>query len=372
MKFLIITHVPHKFINQRLYAYGPYVREMCLWERHISELIIVAPLDNNGISEIDLPYSNELIDFRAVPSFNIVNPREVFLTLLKLPRIIYIVWQAFKECDHIHLRCPGNMGLIGSIMQIFFSRKPKTAKYAGNWDWSSKQPLTYRIQQLILRSTMISKNMKVLVYGNWNETRNVIPFFTASYSQKEIRPTEINDIGPSKTVNLIFVGRLHSGKRPSQCIEVVRLLQSRAINCKLDFFGVGPEQDLLAERIVEFGLQDHVTIHGNVDSKTLIKAYEKSHFLVFLSKSEGWPKAVAEAMFWGCLPLTTAVSCVSEMVGHGTRGDIIQSGAQEVAAQIIHYLSFPEKYKLKAKSALIWSREYTLEKFEKEIQNLLS
>ena len=39
-----------------------------------------------------------------------------------------------QDADHIHLRCPGNIGLLGCFSSNFISKKIKTAKYAGNWD----------------------------------------------------------------------------------------------------------------------------------------------------------------------------------------------------------------------------------------------
>jgi hypothetical protein len=38
------------------------------------------------------------------------------------------------------------------------------------------------------------------------------------------------------------------------------------------------------------------------------------------SNSEGWPKAIAEGMFWGCVQLQTAVSCVPYMLDYGKEG----------------------------------------------------
>src|SRR5690606_34200508 len=48
-----------------------------------------------------------------------------------------------------------------------------------------------------------------------------------------------------------------------------------------------------------------------------------SHFLILASKSEGWPKAVAEAMFFGCILIVTPVSCVPWMLNYGSRGILI-------------------------------------------------
>ena len=70
------------------------------------------------------------------------------------------------------------MGLIGAIVNILFPNKQKTAKYAGNWDPKSKQPWSYRLQKWILSNTFLTKNMQVLVYGEWpNQTKNIKPFF---------------------------------------------------------------------------------------------------------------------------------------------------------------------------------------------------
>ena len=109
-------------------------------------------------------------------------------SILVIPKICRSIYKVMKQVNHIHLRCPGNVGILGCIVQVFFPLKSKTAKYAGNWDPKSKQPITYRLQKWILRNTFLSKNIKVLVYGNWpKKSKNILPFFTASYQQHEIK-----------------------------------------------------------------------------------------------------------------------------------------------------------------------------------------
>ena len=110
--------------------------------------------------------------------FNVIGLRNISKSIFAIPSICFIIFKQMKNADHIHLRCPNNMGLLACFVQIFFPNKNKTAKYANNWDWKSTQPFTYRLQQIILRNTLLTKNMKVLVYGNWNDkTKNIIPFF---------------------------------------------------------------------------------------------------------------------------------------------------------------------------------------------------
>jgi glycosyltransferase involved in cell wall biosynthesis len=371
MKFLVITHTMHSFHREMYWAYGPYIREMNLWENHIEELIIVAPLQHSLPNKIDLPYKSLNINFISVPSFSFIGLKSKISVLFLLPVILCKIYKAMQQADHIHLRCPGNMGLLGAIVQIFFSKKIKTAKYAGNWDWNSQQPWSYRVQQKILRNTLLTKNMQTLVYGDWKETKNIKPFFTASYSEKEITDIGTRDFENNKPVKLIFVGALHEGKRPMLGLEVVKQLKDEQINCEMHFYGDGPERNAMEAYISLHKLSESIILHGNVEANAVKKAYQESHFLIFMSMSEGWPKVVAESMFWGCLPLTTAVSCVPEMVGFGNRGDIIDANVGLIVQRVKYYLFNPDDYIQKTENAMIWSRNFTLEKFSYEIEKVL-
>jgi len=100
-----------------------------------------------------------------------------------------IIFKAMYQADHIHLRCPGNIGLLGCVVQILFPFKLKTAKYAGNWDPKAKQPWSYRFQKWLLSNSFLTRNMKVLVYGEWEgSSKNIHPFFTATYWESEKAP----------------------------------------------------------------------------------------------------------------------------------------------------------------------------------------
>ncbi len=90
----------------------------------------------------------------------------------------------------------------------------------------------------------------------------------------------------------------------------------------MDIFGEGILKQSLQEYIKENNLKSNIELHGNVDKEKLKSALKKSDFLLLPSKSEGWPKAVAEAMFFGVIPITTNISCLSWMLDEGTTGNI--------------------------------------------------
>jgi glycosyltransferase involved in cell wall biosynthesis len=276
-----------------------------------------------------------------------------------------------KNADHIHLRCPGNMGLIGCIVQILFPKKTKTAKYAGNWNPKSNQPYTYKIQKWILSNTFLTRNMKVLVYGDWeNQSKNIKPFFTATYSEHEkenIQKTSFSD-----TIEFIFVGSLVSGKNPLYAIKVVHKLIKKGYQASLNVYGEGSERSYLESYIKTNNLENFIVLHGNQNSEIVKKAYQKSHFVILPSKSEGWPKAIAEGMFWGCVPVASKVSCVPFMLDYGNRGILLHMDLDKDVSQIINVAENENTFFAKSKLSAEWSQNYTTDFFETEIKKLLT
>ena len=374
MKFLIITHVQHKTNNGKIYGYGPYIKEMNLWLKYVDEVQVVGPMIDKIVDPIDLAYEHENLSFVSTADFNITSVKEMFKTFLKLPLLWFQIIKAMVWAEHIHLRCPGNMGLLGSFAQIFFPHKMKTAKYAGNWDPDSRQPWSYNVQKWILSNTFLTKNMKVLVYGEWpGQSKNVVPFFTASYSFTEVSSLKflVSSEEP-KTKNLLYVGALSSNKRPLLSIQTTHKLIKEGIDVHLDLFGEGAEREVLEAYIEEHKLEKYVVLHGNQNADVVKEYFQKAHFLIFISKSEGWPKVVAEAMFWGCLPITTNVSCVNYMIGNGERGKITEPNVEDIVKKVKYYLENPAEFEQSSKHAMEWSQQFTLEKFEEEIGKLLN
>lgn len=370
MKFAIITHVIHGKESGNYFGYEPYVREMNLWLKYTSEVLIVAPLQPIPKSPIQDFYQHDKINFTPIPSFDITNIKSALQAVLIMPKIVWVIYQTMKKADHIHLRCPGNIGLLGCFVQILFPSKPKTAKYAGNWDPKAKQPLTYRLQKWILSSTLLTKNMQVLVYGEWeNSTKNIKPFFTASYfekDKKDVRPKVLTD-----TISFLFVGTLSNGKQPLFAVQLIEELFKKGFNVKLTVYGEGSERFMLEKYISDQHLEAIVFLKGNQNQETVRKGYIENHFVVLPSLSEGWPKVVAEGMFWACLPIASKVSCVPNMLDNGDRGLLLDLNLDTDVPKVVSLLNDENLYQLMTVKALHWSRQFTMDTFENEIKLLL-
>ncbi|GAA3613951.1 glycosyltransferase [Flavivirga amylovorans] len=370
MRFLIISHSKHKQRRDTFYGYTPYVREMNLWLKHVDEVEIVAPKINDTISNIDTAYQHNNLTFNQVSFIEFTSFKKTIISLLSLPRIIFTLFRAIKNADHIHLRCPGNIGLLGCLVQVFFPQKIKTAKYAGNWDPKSKQPISYRIQKWILSSRLLTRNIQVLVYGDWkNQTKNIKPFFTASFYNSEIElPTERHY---DDKLNFVFIGSLVKGKRPLLAIKIIEKLSKESKQVSLELYGDGILKAELEHYIARKKLERIITIKGNKKKDEIKNALKSAHFLLLPSKSEGWPKAVAEAMFFGVIPITTKISCLPFMLDTEKRGILIEPVINNAVDNINTYLEDKNRLKLISESASNWSHNYTLDTFEAEIVKLL-
>ncbi|GAA4883727.1 glycosyltransferase [Flaviramulus aquimarinus] len=370
MKFLIITHVKHKLKEGHVFAYGPYVREMNIWLKYVDEIHIVAPKAKENTNAIDLVYEHESLSLKEIPSIEFTSLRKVLGAVLKIPLIIITIFKACRKTDHIHLRCPGNIGLLGCLVQICFSKKIKTAKYAGNWDPKASQPLSYRFQKKLLANTFLTKNMTALIYGNWpNQTKNIKSFFTATYANDEKEPLKIRDY--SKALKFLFVGSLVEGKRPLFAIKIIEALYKTGREVILDIYGEGSLKKDLQKYITDNNLELVIKLYGNKEKYLVKEAFKGAHFLILPSKSEGWPKAIAEAMFFGTIPISTSISCVPYMLGFGERGILIEPNLKAAISTIEQQLNRPKSFNFMSKNAVAWSQEYTLDTFENEIVKLL-
>lgn len=370
MKLIVVSAAPVIIHNNIKSAYEPYVKEMNIWFKYFDNVVMLCPTDynrpllKNRFKDQDI----HIISLKSLYFGSLING---FISLVNIPLIIFKLYKAMQQADHIHLRCPGNIALLGCIVQLFFPHKQKTAKYAGNWDPNARQPWSYNLQKWILNNPLLTKNMRVLVYGEWpNQSINIKSFFTASYSK--IKKVDVPLRKYDLPFRFLFVGTLSQGKRPLYALELVNALIQAGLPSELYFYGDGEKKQELKNYIHEHNLNKVTFVLGNKTAEEVEEAYKKSHFLILPSQSEGWPKVIAEAMWWGVVPIATPVSCVSWMLGRGARGLLLTGNLMKDVDFLLKEMSNKNALRTKSNKAQLWSRQYTLEDFDNEIAKLLT
>jgi hypothetical protein len=86
MNFLIITHVRHKLKGDQYYGYGPYVKEMNIWNAHVDSVEVVGHKIGEEVTPIDLPYTSN-VRFTEIPQISLTSLKAVFTSFFYTPII---------------------------------------------------------------------------------------------------------------------------------------------------------------------------------------------------------------------------------------------------------------------------------------------
>jgi glycosyltransferase involved in cell wall biosynthesis len=128
---------------------------------------------------------------------------------------------------------------------------------------------------------------------------------------------------------VVFAGRLEVAKGADVVVDTVVELRRRGHDVRLDLVGDGPLRvDLEARMAGE--LRGVSASHGWMTRAELEGVLGRGHLLLLPSRSEGFPKVVAEALAFGCVPVVSDVSSVGQVLGETGGGVVVPSGASWV------------------------------------------
>lgn len=368
----IFTLLTHKMKDGKLYGYSPYINEINMWASHFDRVLVVGYYsDSKNIDKLESHYSHTNITLIRISEFNIKSFKGIFSLMLNLPITLVKMIRVMKRSDHFHFRCPSNVSAIAAVVQVFYPKKKKTTKYAGNWDPNSNQPLGYKFQKWLLSHSKLTKNMKLLVYGEWDsKSPYVVPFMSATYKDEEKVNFRLRDY--KKSLKFVFIGAMVVGKRPLLTVQIIEALLKKYKNIELHMFGDGPLMTNVKSYISQYNLEAHVFMYGNQPKEKVKEVVKHADFTILPSKSEGWPKAIAEGMFFGAIPISTKISCLPWILDYGNRGILIDSNIESAVESINANLELGNEHLNNlSKKAMDWSQQFTVDRLEFEIKQMV-
>ena len=370
-RLLVVSHGTHYRDAGQLHAYGPYAREIEVWADLFSEVVVAAPCRFEPPPSDCLPLRRSNITIAPQPDFPGATGPWRLKQILALPRAIHALARAMRFADAIHVRCPGNLGLIGSIIAPLFSRR-LVAKYAGQWNGYPGEAWTLRLQRVLLRSAWWRG--PVTVYGRWaDQPSHILPFFTSMMTAPQVEHATQMAAGKriGDPLRILYTGRLVPAKRVDVLIDATKLLARKGVRFQLCVVGDGPDMQSLRRTAEDLGLSSAVQFVGGLPFERVLPWYEWAHCLVLPSLSEGWPKAIAEGMCYGLLCMALDHGQVSSMLSG--RGILLKAAtAEEIAASLASAAREPEQYRPLMRSASEWSRQYSLDGLRTALSELLS
>ena len=341
MKLAIISHTEHyKKPDGTIVGWSPTVNEINHLLAVFEEVYHVAMLHQEEAPPSAKAYTNERIHFVPIqPS----GGRTFFSKLgsiYKAPHVIKTVSKVLQKVDCFQLRTPTGIGVYLIPYLTYFTKKKGWYKYAGNWG-QQDPPLGYRLQRFMLKH----QKRKVTINGSWEDQPEQCYTFEnpcLTVHDVDLGERVITDKANFNKMSFCYVGRLEKEKGVERILKAFNRLtkmQKQKLG-KVHLVGDGDDrayfEDLGSSSDVDF------VFHGFQPREKVFEIYKETHvFLMPTTASEGFPKAIAEAMNFGCIPVVSNISSIGQYIENNINGILINDVTVEnVVEQIVKVLSF--------------------------------
>jgi glycosyltransferase involved in cell wall biosynthesis len=146
---------------------------------------------------------------------------------------------------------------------------------------------------------------------------------------------QLRSYNTDRPLKLVYIGRLVRTKGLFEVIEALKELKRAGREFKLSIAGGGPDQDELMAASEAAGLEDRVRFLGSVFAAEKCRLWLDSDLFVFPTfHREGLPYSLLEAMAAGCVPITTPVAAIPDVMQneeHGLFVPVKDPGALAIA-----------------------------------------
>jgi glycosyltransferase involved in cell wall biosynthesis len=272
-----------------------------------------------------LPYTNTNIRFRAIPTFGGVRFVDKLSVFTNAFAIIQIVLKEVKNASHVQIRVPMGIGVYVLPIFLFIPRKfILWVKYANNWGNVSSS-LGYRFQRWFLDKNFLK--CAVTINGFWpNQKKHLKSFENPCITQEQFEKGKNIEKSFDRKLTVIFAGRIEEAKGFDLVMDVLKALPQERFR-EWVFIGEGTLKEPLMKLCLEVGIP--AKFMGFLSQSKVHKYLETADILILPSKSEGFPKIVAEAWNYQVIPLVSPVGSLPHYLEHGKNGFMMDNVSEE-------------------------------------------
>ena len=168
----------------------------------------------------------------------------------------------------------------------------------------------------------------------WSKIQIVHCGLDESFFESQITPVP-------ETNQLVCVGRLNEQKGHLILLEAAQKLVWQGIDFQLVLVGDGELRSQIEDLIIQFDLQDRITITGWADGTKVRQHIINSRAMVLPSFAEGLPVVIMEALALGRPVISTYIAGIPELVNTDC-GWLVPSGSvEELARAMSRVLELP-------------------------------
>ena len=327
-RIVVVSHTEHwRSPDGSIVGFGATTRELDQLATLASELVHIAPLHDGPPPGMALPARAPNVRYVPVPPAGGDTNAARVRALAAVPLWMWTIDRELRHADIAHVRCPAGISM-AALLVLLVRRRPRDrwVKYAGNWSPPERDAATYRLQRWWLRRGLARAS--VTVNGRWPDQ----PGWIHTFDNPTLTDAEIvagREAALRKSARppwrVVFSGRLDSSKGADVAVDTVLALRRGGLDVSLDLIGDGPLRTWVEERMAADG-DGCLRLHGWLRRDELERYLSDAHVLLLPTASEGFPKVVAEAMAFGCVPVTTPVGSLGQTLGETGGSVLVESG----------------------------------------------
>jgi glycosyltransferase involved in cell wall biosynthesis len=281
------------------------------------------------------------------------------------------------KSDVVHAPIPGDIGTIAMLLAPLFNKKI-FVRYCGNWKVIKTLPEKFWVWY---GEKLTKKNIAYLTTGGDIEppskkNKNIKWIFSSSMLQNEINGFSQKDFDIQQTFKIAIGGRLIKEKGFGITIEAIARLINEIKSIQLVIYGEGPDRKIFEERVKQLGLTKNVVFLGKLSATEVHKVLGEIDIFCFPTySSEGFPKAVIEAMAHGVPIISTDVSVIPNLISntHKPAGLIVdKQNVDQLVNALKFYFEHPNIHVQHAHNAKEIACDYSLERWIDTMNEILN
>jgi len=276
--------------------------------------------------------------------------------------------------DSVHTPIPGDVGTIGMLGAAML-RKPLFVRHCGNW--TKPATLAEKFWRWFMERHADRRNVMLATGGASQppslRNPNVRWIFSSSLTDEELATYGCPRCYPKDgRVRLVIVARQEPDKGAAMVIRSLPLLASNFPGTEFEIVGDGTAIPSFRTLARQLGVLPRVTFTGKLNHTQVMQRLQEATLFAFpTTSSEGFPKAVLEALATGLPVLATRVSVLPQLLGQGCGVLLEEATPQAVAQGVERVLQSPSEYEAMSRKAVETARQYSLEAWRDEIRRHL-
>lgn len=378
MKLYFITEARFLKKGDAYYTQGSFTS--ALWNRYLSvfdEIVVVARVQHIAEDAIvDEKFRSDTLGVSFMPIPYYIGPVGF---VKKRRKIISLMREMFSHESAYILRVPGLVGQIASKVLTEKGIKYGVEVVGDPYDVFAPNgnPIKSIIRKYNVRILKdIVKNASASIYVTKDQLQKRYPSAPGTFTtyasnvilKKElIEPLpRITRISTPKIVTLGMLSQMY--KAPDVVIDALALLKHKGIPCTVTWVGDGKYKMEMIEYAKQKNVSDRINFIGLVPAGEAVrkKLYEHNLFIL-VSRTEGLPRALIEAMASGTYCIATRVGGIPELLNDEWLIDA--NSPEQLAEAIEKSIDNTALVTKQIEQNLITVRDYTEDKLKLRREN---